>query len=57
MQSFVVDEGKRMRELLDVLRREDADAADGAGVEDKAGALEELSSLIETIDNARGEHC
>ena len=51
MQSFTVDEGKRMRELLDVLRTDDSDG----NVEAKETAFEELTILIETIDNSRGE--
>jgi hypothetical protein len=50
MQSFTVDEGKRMRELLDVLRTPDVEAQ----VDAKEGAFDELMILIETIDNARG---
>jgi hypothetical protein len=50
MKSCTVDEAKRMRELLDILREND----DEEGLEAKETAFDELIGLVESIDNARG---
>ena len=73
MTAFTIDEGKRMKELLEVLRRPEGSSGDvggagGAGgdsvgvasedvVAAKETAFDELMILIETIDNSRGEGC
>ncbi len=54
MQSFTVDEGKRMRELLDVLRDQTAAVDRPTDVDAVEAAFDELLILIETIDNSRG---
>jgi hypothetical protein len=53
LESLTVDEAKRMRELVAVLKEDDSVKP----VADKVDALEELTGLIESIDNARGGWC
>ena len=50
MEALTVDEAKRMKELLDVLRKEDTED----NLDEKLGTFEELEYYVETIDNARG---
>lgn len=49
-EALTVDEAKRMKELLAVLREEDCEER----VEDKEAAFDELVFYGESIDNARG---